>query len=96
MADVKVALHFQARDEQPQGVWWVDPEGGLMSFYVEESPIAGRGKYLIHRKVDGVPYEAYFDQLADCTPVVDDWESPTIADDLNPVRFLELVRRIAS
>lgn len=88
---MKVALHFVARDDRPQGIWW-ESDGTVRSYYVPGSPIEARGRHLVYQKLPDVPWGDYFDQLADCTPVDDDWETVDVAPGMTPREFLEFAR----
>ena len=89
---MKVALHYIAKEDAPQGVWWEAAPGQVREFYYRGSPLEARGRYLMHQKLDDVPWADYFDQLADCTPVDDDWETAEVQVGVTPREFLESLR----
>lgn len=90
---MRIAVHYVARDDVPQGVWWVGIEG-IRHYYVPNSPIEALGRYTMYKKVQG-EWEDYFSRLADYTPVEDDWDVVEISDAITPREYLEMARSMS-
>jgi hypothetical protein len=73
---VKVLVHADPDGTQFYGLWWVDPDSGLIrSLYLnEQSPQAARGKVLVYQKDNPeVPWSEYFDRLVERPDYFESW-----------------------
>jgi hypothetical protein len=73
---VKVLTHFNATQNEAYGIWWVDPESGLLkSLYLDEdSPQAARGRTIIYSKADpDLQWSDWFDILTTRQPYFESW-----------------------
>lgn len=87
---MKVLVHASPDGDQFYGLWWVDPESGLVrSLYLDDhSPQAARGRVIVHQKDNpDVTWSEYFDRLVERPDYFESWHAYD-SDGLSPRQML--------
>lgn len=73
---MKVLVHYDRRGSRAYGLWWVDPDSGLLRdvYYDETSPQAARGRVILYSKTNpDVSWSEWFDILTTRAPYMESW-----------------------
>lgn len=75
MTMAKVLIHIPHAIGRPAGAWRIEDDT-LSVFYPDDIPLEHivRARVAIAARGDNVPFDAWFEQLADRTPYADDYE----------------------
>ena len=73
---MKVLVHYNSLGTEAYGIWWVDPDSGLLrSAYTDDnSAESARGRVTVFGKTNPeVSWSEWFDMLTTRTPYVESW-----------------------
>jgi len=76
VGNVKVLVHYNPRGTEAYGIWWVDPDVGLLRsvYHDDSSPQAARGRVIVFGKSNPeVSWSEWFDMLTTRTPYMESW-----------------------
>lgn len=73
---MKVLVHYNPLGTEAYGIWWVDPDTGLLrsAYFEETSPEAARGRVIVYGKTNPqVSWSEWFDMLTTRAPYSESW-----------------------